>query len=1136
MKVDWVMKNILLIILILFTTESFAQFFDGEPFNFCTLSNVVYNPSVHGSNPNIQNMWVVTKSDEDYTRYEKAFISERFNDDYSNHTIIGDPTVSYNCHGYSFGIYQGTIPCKITWFDELCDSAFISITNTDSLKFGDIAVIRYKVGEGYDPGSIHSSIVINQDTLISKWGDGPLTKHYKYDLTSDIYNFDDSLHGVYTYYRRVANTQINGADTFNGNGTYTFAPNVEIESCTWSVEPAAMFQQSSGSGTIANLSYKSNLSYLAPKTVLTFTFGYSCDNHYTVKKEIDLTLPTSTLSGIIESDGFVIADGATVTVTGEIRTNENAKTIVKPGGKLIVDGGSMTKALHEGQWQGIEVWGVDTLHQYIVDGKYQQGYLELKNGATIENAICAVELWQPGNYSSEGGIIHATDAVFRNNAKAVHAINYTNYVPTNGNSSSYNSWFKNCEFIVDSDYISDETFYKHIDLDRVNGIGFEGCSFSVDRNVENVSQWCSGLAAYNAGFAVNSYCSDNTIQPCLDEYLIRSSFSGFHSGIYVRGGSTAYIYNVRDAEFANNDRGIYTENTGYGTILFNDFIVGTDADCSFGIYMNETTGFCIEENNFIGDEKSSSYNYGIGIRNSASANNIYRNTFQSLDCGNVAVGVNITGKTSSMSKQGGLTYACNTNISNINDFCVVRENSSGDIAQSQGSSTLPAGNTFSGSQYHFYNDGESVINYYYNTNNANQTPNSSRLYRVTSIPTSSVNLCNPHYGSGSVVRSDEELEELETIYDNSILTYNELNSIYTSRIDGGDTQAELLDINTATADDASRLRSQLLGLSPYLSQEVLTTAASRNDVFSTSALFEILSANPDELKKDTLISYLENKDNPMPEYMTELLREIANGSTARTALESQMAKSEREYILTAGDIVRSNLNSEESDNEELRLWLGNMNDMASDRLAIATYIQESDFENALALAETLPDVYGLQGDELEEHNNYISILRLYETLGESGRDIMQLTETETEMLEEIADNGSGSSQMMATAIIEQNGVTTGTGYSCPTLPTANNSKRGTANLKSDIASAMGMKADFAPNPATAWTEIDFTLPAEEKRATLVITNALGVNVMTVELDGNHGRKTLYLEQLPAGVYTYFVKCGEYTITGKLMKK
>ena len=121
--------------------------------------------------------------------------------------------------------------------------------------------------------------------------------------------------------------------------------------------------------------------------------------------------------------------------------------------------------------------------------------------------------------------------------------------------------------------------------------------------------------------------------------------------------------------------------------------------------------------------------------------------------------------------------------------------------------------------------------------------------------------------------------------------------------------------------------------------------------------------------------------------------------------------------------------------------------------------------------------------------------------------------------------------------MSQNDETLVTAVNCPVLPTANNnSKRGTANLKSDIASAMGMKADFAPNPATAWTEIDYTLPLDEEKASLVITNALGVNVMTVELDGNQGRKTLYIEQLPAGVYTYFVKCGEYSITGKLMKK
>ena len=817
-------------------------------------------------------------------------------------------------------------------------------------------------------------------------------------------------------------------------------------------------------------------------------------------------------------------------------TDKDNRIIIESGGKLIIDNSLLTTGNCSKLWQGIEVWGNSTIHQYTVNGHLYQGVLEMINGATIENAICAVKLYDPSNKQNSGGIIHASDAVFRNNVESVSARDYINYNPVNGNETLYNASFRNCTFTLDAKYTGDEFFYRHVYFDRVNGIKFHGCSFSVNKRVPWVIQECSGIEANSAGFTIDAFCDAN-ILPCPEESLIRSSFTGFHFGIKSsNNGGAARTFSVKNSTFKDNNIGIYAENTGYATILKNDFYVGSNADCNFGIYADNVTGFCIEENNFSGNPLSSDDMYGIVIHNSRNYNNVYLNNFYGLTCGNIAIGDNMEHGLSQQ-RTSGLSYYCNTNTGNINDFCVIKDNSASvnGIARSQGSSAEAAGNTFSGSQYHFYNDGDDMINYYYSGGKP-QEPTNSKLHRVTAISTINGNDCSSHYGNNPVVKSDEEMTSLENDYQTSLSAYNSLEQLYTSRIDGGDTQAELLDINTATADDASRLRSQLLGLSPYLSQEVLTTAASRNDVFSTSTLFEILSANPDELKKDTLISYLENKDNPMPEYMTELLREIANGSTARTALESQMAKSEREYILAAGDIVRSNLNSEESDNEELRLWLGNMNDMASDRLAIATYIQESDFENALALAETLPDVYGLQGIELEEHNDYISILRLYETLDESGRDIMQLTETETEMLEEIADNGSGSSQMMATAIIEQNGVTTGTGYSCPTLPTANNSKRGTANLKSDIASAMGMKADFAPNPATAWTEIDYTLPLDEEKASLVITNALGVNVMTVELDGNQGRKTLYIEQLPAGVYTYFVKCGEYTITGKLMKK
>ena len=39
-----------------------------------------------------------------------------------------------------------------------------------------------------------------------------------------------------------------------------------------------------------------------------------------------------------------------------------------------------------------------------------------------------------------------------------------------------------------------------------------------------------------------------------------------------------------------------------------------------------------------------------------------------------------------------------------------------------------------------------------------------------------------------------------------------------------------------------------------------------------------------------------------------------------------------------------------------------MGDLASDRLAIASYVQEGDFDGAFSLAQTLPSLYGLEGN------------------------------------------------------------------------------------------------------------------------------------------------------------------------------
>ena len=1032
----------------------------------------------------------------------------------------------------------------ITWRENLCSfngssvKSYVEICESEA-RPGDI--VTAVDATGVDLYSPHSSIVWNEDTLISKLYNEPLFKHHKNDpwLSGQI-SLGVSSH--YVYYRRVINTsaQIAGPSIIDGSGAYTFTPNVMPTTCSWSVEPAAMFQNASGTGCTANLSYATPFVHLAPKATLTFTFSYGCDNHYTVTKEIDLLIPTTTISGIAESDGFVLDTNAVVTVTGEIRSNPKAKTIVPIGTRLILNGGKM-RSNGNAFWQGIEVWGNSSMHQFAVNGSHYQGYLELKNGAVIENAEMAVTLWRPDFYSTTGGIVHATDATFLNNAMAFRAVWYHNYHPATLIEQSYNSYFENCDFIVDSNYLGTVTCHRHVDLAYVNGISFLGCRFSVIRQTPGVSYSCIGILANQASFTVKAYCPQGIPLPCPDANLVRSSFYGFHTGVYaVNEGNGASTFLVRDSDFLSNGRGIYALNIGYATILKNNFSISCGSDCHFGIYADHVTGFWIEENSFAPTHKTDCLAYGIAIDNSQGVNDIYLNEFSDLTCANVAIGENVfVTNPSNPSFDKGLTYTCNNNthdIYNMIDFCVLHDasvNYSG-IQQTQGSPTVPAGNTFGGTLYHFYNEGNYVIDYYYNQNQPDQVPDLSKVNKVTRNGINSVNLCVSHYDD-RVVLSGEEKTSRESDYLSAHYAYNSLKQIYVSRIDGGNTPAELADITNATPSDLWQLRAQLLGHSPYLSQEVLTTAADRDDVFTNSVLFEILSANPDELKKDTLISYLESKDNPLPDYMIGLLRQIANGATARTALEAEMAKYSHDFRLAAGDIVRSNLNDSVANPTELRTWLAAMEDIAADRLIVASYMEEGNYTDAFTLANMLPDLYELEGDGLADHTDYMRLLDLYRTLGTTGRTVFEMTKEETEMVEGIADYGKGTSQAMAEALLSGVMDNRISYKSCPDIPTVKEGERSIGNHTSVLANeAVGFNVNVSPSPATTWTTVDYTLPAGATKATMTLNSTMGVKVMEVELYGNQGSKVLDLRGLAAGVYVYSIRCGEYVQPGKLV--
>jgi hypothetical protein len=845
---------------------------------------------------------------------------------------------------------------------------------------------------------------------------------------------------------------------------------------------------------------------------------------------------------------IVINNNASLYIMSELCMAPNTKIIVKPGGRLYLDSGKLTSSCSDVMWQGIEVWGNSNMNQSEVNGQYAQGYLELSNGAVIENAIRAVELWHPDHWNTTGGIIIATDAIFHNCALSVHALFYRN-VDSYGREHNYNSTFTRCTFVVDEDYSGNENqvFYKHVDLSHVRGLEFKSCDFSVAEMLENVSYWSCGISGNEAGFIVKGLCSNIYVFPCPS--YDNCTFNGFFKAINAvsSGSKSAPTITVEHSSFTNNDYGVYMRGLNYSSISFCDFDIKRRGywPCGAGILSESMIGFYIEDNEF---KKTSTYNgnsYGIIISNSEGQNTIYHNHFEKLFCGNLSHGRNFYLKSSN--NYLGLEYRCNTNLLNDIDFYVLKDDGTlSGIQSSQGSDIVATRNTFSEDGYHFYNGGDYKINYYYYdvVGFENEEPLRYNVDKISLDSTTMTDDCPQHGnrdGNGysfPMVLSPEMKQQFEQEYYEAYQMYNSLKSVYEDRIDGGSTSNMLSEIRNAHIEDIWHLRSCLLGSSPYLSEEVLFASSNRDDVISEPVLFEILLSNPDELKKDSLLNHLRTKTNPLPQNMMIILEQVANGTSAKTVLQNNMAAYRNAYCRAACDIVRSIINDSILDISELRRWLGNLESIHADKDIIATYVDEGNFDNAITFANMLPSLYGLTGKDLAEHEDYLGLLELYRDLYHSGRNTMQLDSIEIVYVKHIADYGSGDPQIMAQAVLrDYYGETFDEDtFECPSFSmpqgVPDRGKCGTST--EDISRALGMKITVKPNPASTWVSIDYNLPDNAMKATLLVTNTLGVTVISEELNGRQGQKVLDLRGLANGVYVYTICCGKYVQTGKIV--
>ena len=463
---------------------------------------------------------------------------------------------------------------------------------------------------------------------------------------------------------------------------------------------------------------------------------------YVFRSQTEIQSNTLWDTASLINDDLIIDSLATLTITDTLYIAGGSRIIVRPGGTLVVNGGTLTNACDGEMWEGIIVEG--NADQRQITSK--QGSVILTN-ATIENAFNAISTRGAENndtqYAKSGGIVQATNTLFRNNIRSAEFLLYENH-KSNGTVTNNVSYFTRCTFTIDDDNLfaeNDAVFKNHVSLWKVRGVKFNGCTFRNETTTTIDSSRGKAIYTEKAGFIAQRVCPMiSQSDPCYCEPsgsnpVTRCSFEGFHKAVHSNSTLGNYDITIDNCDFAQNHVGVELDAAANSRVSFCDFDL-SDTVSYCGIELNNSTGYTVEENMIHRPQTSNDYKVsGIVVNESGTAENFIRkNSFSNINIGIAATGTNAL---DIRTKIPGLQFECNSFTNSKTDISV----SNGTIRGKQGSASAGADNVFNDmwlSQSIVLSDANNITYYYSNgTNHAPYNPSTG----VTSVGNATANSC-----------------------------------------------------------------------------------------------------------------------------------------------------------------------------------------------------------------------------------------------------------------------------------------------------------------------------------------------------------------------------------------------------------
>ena len=865
--------------------------------------------------------------------------------------------------------------------------------------------------------------------------------------------------------------------------------------------------------------------------------------------EITSTQTWNDVIKVMDRD-IVVKDGAVLTIRSKVKMPTDSKVIIERGGTLILDGGVLTSACGN-IWQGVQVWGNNALSQYPFSN---QGYLVMQNNAKIEDAKIAAAAIKYDDTDTDphyaGGVIQAENSTFMNNVTGLYFHPYDNWVPELEEELENRSDFRDCNFVTNKQ-LNGLNLYPNafVEMHGTEGIDFKGCEFVNARDIDipPVSILGKGIVSTDAAYRVSFTCA-NEYEPCSDSNYTR--FENLYRGIEATDARSNLFPIIEFCEFDNNYTGVYLAATPQASVTLCKFNIrkkytDPEADDAFtGIYVNGgCDGFRIEENEFNNPETDplagTPYTVGVVINNSVTYydvnNELYNNWFGNLNFGTLAMnnnrGNNFTG----------LQIKCNDYDNCETDIAVTPENCDGIAAKQGANSTNPedmAGNLFyipdptpDGDFDDINNEGEHITYYYpsdaYGYNDRikpiDYSENSVKLFRVIQYWTKNIG-CPSHLeqGGGSI----------ESLHTEMLATDQQIDStenVLTLLIDGGDTEDMQDDVEYSTPPETMEIYNDLMGESPYLSDTVVSTAIEKEDVLPNAMMRDVMVANPNTAKSNKLMDKLDERYDPMPDYMKAQILEGRSILSIREETEADLAGFKAGKARAFNALMRhyrsDTLNPQASSDSILTMYQRE-DELWAKYALVFEYLNREDSTNAINTLDSIPVNYELSASQLSAHQVYEDYVEIINDLAAEGKTLFQADSADKAELYSLYDNSTENIHAsLKNLLVTIDTLTYQEPYIFPDLLKSSEAYDDYLEIINTNQPAF---LKVHPNPAIDYVIIEY-MQEMEGPGNVYITDLNGKPITGYHISNAYDQKVLDTRNWKAGIYIATLKINDKMI-------